>query len=957
MSWVDYDLTRLGTAEFEHLAQALCVAALGARVSMFGNGPDGGREATVEGRLSWDGASAQVDEGAVWNGYTVVQAKFKVRPTDVGSNLGWLKAELQKELSRWTDARYKRSKTRRPDNLLIITNVALSAVPDSGGVDTARAEIGRLIEEHDLSLKGWRLWHYDDLRALLDVHRSVRITYGGFLTSGDVLERMDGWLERQATDLGAALTGHAARDLLAQQWVRLGEAGDPLDHRLALGSVAVDLPAAVADAVDAERPDRTVAAAAYVLERGERIRDHGLDPGQPQHLLVVGGPGQGKSTLSQLVCQAYRVALLRSSTSLSPEATRVRTTLESGLTDIGLGIPNYLRWPIRVDLTDFGDVLSGAPETSLLRYLAGRVSRGGPYDITAGDLMAWLGKWPWLLVLDGIDEVTAPTVRESLTSAVSNFLIDVAGKQADVLIVVTTRPQGYAGEFGAHDYERLDLLPLDVTTALAYAERLTAARFDDDPDLQEKVLGRLRDAAGSPDSARLMTTPLQVTIMGLLLERRQRVPHDRYQLFDAYFQAIYARETNKPTAVGRLLADQRAHVEAIHEAVALALQQQAETHTEHEASLPASELHRRTTQRLVAEGHDPHPANTLADHLVQAATHRLVLLVPRGDEVGYEVRSLQEYMAARAITRGEQDDILDRLRSIITSAHWRNTWLFAAGRLFAEREGLRDAIISALQQVDNSDMLTMLAAPGAELATDLLADDLAITAPAYRRQLADQAIARLHSAPDNSWRTLARTLQTVADQDTIIRQKLFQQLQQSLAAGGGARAHAAVMIDAWRSDIGSVAARARQLHHARLTEPTDGLIANLGIHVIRSPRDMPPAHLRPAQRRNLQAYLTAALPELDPPDRAAVTLLLQELGGIYLFHSEDDLRQEPATVLGSALDELPEITVLDDALSRPRVADAVAGAVTSIPSADWHVTATSLIIIRYWYARRVATVA
>lgn len=246
-------------------------------------------------------------------------------------------------------------------------------------------------------------------------------------------------LAQQATDLGSALSSHASRDMLAQQWVRLGEAGDPLDHKLALSSVAVDLPATIPDRFDIESASQTVAAAAYILKRGERIRDHGLEPGQPRHLLVVGGPGQGKSTLSQLVCQTYRVGLLRESTSLSPEATRVRNAMESGIQEIGLAIPNHRRWPIRIDLTDLDDVLASAPRTSLLRYLAERISRGGPYDITAADLMAWLGKWSWLLVLDGLDEVTAPTLREGVTASVSDLLIEVASKQADVMIIVTTR--------------------------------------------------------------------------------------------------------------------------------------------------------------------------------------------------------------------------------------------------------------------------------------------------------------------------------------------------------------------------------------------------------------------------------------------------------------------------------------------------------------------------------------
>ena len=48
-----------------------------------------------------------------------------------------------------------------------------------------------MVDEFKLGLRAWRLWHYDTVRALLDVHHSVRITYGGFLNTGDVLARMD----------------------------------------------------------------------------------------------------------------------------------------------------------------------------------------------------------------------------------------------------------------------------------------------------------------------------------------------------------------------------------------------------------------------------------------------------------------------------------------------------------------------------------------------------------------------------------------------------------------------------------------------------------------------------------------------------------------------------------------------------------------------------------------------
>jgi hypothetical protein len=84
----DCDLTRLGTTEFEQLAQALAVKHLGPGVRVYGAGRDGGREATV----NRSGDAAAPPE------YTVVQAKFRARPGPAGENAVWLRNEIRKEL-------------------------------------------------------------------------------------------------------------------------------------------------------------------------------------------------------------------------------------------------------------------------------------------------------------------------------------------------------------------------------------------------------------------------------------------------------------------------------------------------------------------------------------------------------------------------------------------------------------------------------------------------------------------------------------------------------------------------------------------------------------------------------------------------------------------------------------------------------------------------------------------
>src|SRR5690606_20116164 len=162
---------------------------------------------------------------------------------------------------------------------------------------------------------------------------------------------------------------------------------------------------------------------------------------------------------------------------------------------------------------------------------------------------------------------------------------------------------------------------------------------------------------------RLMQTPLQVTIMSLLLEGRPRVPQDRYSLFESYYQTIYDREISKQVPIAPVLEKHRSTVDALHAEVGRRLQIQAETTGNAGAAMSLSEF-RSLVRQLLDE--DEFPSDEAADlgaRIDDAATKRLVLLVPKNtDDVGFDVRSLQEFMAARAITTGPDDEILKRLR-------------------------------------------------------------------------------------------------------------------------------------------------------------------------------------------------------------------------------------------------------------------------------------------------------
>lgn len=822
-----HDLTRLGAQEFEHLSQALAIAVLGGGVSVFGEGPDGGREATFDGLMNFP---VPVPEGGQWNGHGVLQAKFKSMPTTTKADTAWFMGEVRKELRRWSDPGSSRIlRGRKPDYLLFTTNVVLSSDPGRGGIDTFDELMRNVNVANKLGLKGWAVWHQDQMCRFLDVHDSVRRTYGGMTVTGDVLAEVQQALARLSKDqipeitFSTLLTNQAAKELLAQQWVRLGQAGHATNQKLLLSEVAIDLPARTHSMRTAPGQEHLVqGVVAHIVRTGDAIRRP--RPGKRifSHLAIIGGPGQGKTTLGQLLCQVYRVALLadRPEHTLGPEVPGLLDAYRRHLDKLGIPIPVCRRWPLRIALNEFADVLADKPSTTLLEFAAEQSRRVGPINRLM--LLEWLREWPWVVVLDGLDEVADPDIRETMLSAISEFFVDAGQAEADLLVVATTRPQGYRDEFSPRFYDHLTLLPMDPGNSVDYAEHLAAVRYAQDPELQIKVMERLKAAAAEPITARLMRTPLQITIMTLLLERRPRVPQDRHGLFESYYNTLYEREIAKDTPVSRLLDEQRRNIDRIHERVGLLLQIRAEHAGEAESLLPEDDLRRLAVERLVEEGNGPELAAKLADQLVKAATDRLVMLVghPRST-IGFEVRSLQELMAARALFAADDRTLLRLLKELAQSAHWRNTWLFAASRLFAQREILRKDMMLMLEELDTDSPLSMYLTPGARLAIEMLDEDVAVNHPRFIKLLVRRALRLLDSYPGETMSRLAVVLNQAVSNDAALVHLGLQAIDAKISDRGKSVVTALDVLAAWADLPGnaSVSAKSRVDKIKRKTPP------------------------------------------------------------------------------------------------------------------------------------------
>src|SRR5215217_314202 len=123
------------------------------------------------------------------------------------------------------------------------------------------------------------------------------------------------------------------------------------------------------------------------------------------------------------------------------------------------------------------------------------------------------------------------------------------------MMILSSRPQVAANVFNNQTIQKLHLQDLKIAEAVRYAGQLTSLRHANDPEMAEEAMKRIRSAATNPVTQRLMKTPLQITIIYLILERHPRPPQARHSLFQAYFDTIYDRETAKPGPLAKFLDD------------------------------------------------------------------------------------------------------------------------------------------------------------------------------------------------------------------------------------------------------------------------------------------------------------------------------------------------------------------------------------------------------------------
>lgn len=804
---MNYDFSRLGPDGFEQLVQALALASIGGRVQIFGDGGDGGREATFSGEC-------HVPGGGDWNGYGVIQAKFKSRITTTGVDQSWFFSEATKELNAWVGRGRKTRRVPPPEYLVFATNVVLTPANQNGGADRFERLMTTYRDLTDQreprkkiglpSLKGWAAWHPDQLAALLNNYPAVRHRFADLIMPGDVLSRLFDHVAEQDERISQTLVTHLVRTLKADLTVELSESGDQSSQQLRLEQVAIDLPAQFGQTGSASEQDMVLH---RVISAADQVRDPQFGLTSNAQIIILGGPGTGKTTLSRTLCQIYRAALLQGQNPVLTQqdaetAERVRVTF----TAHGLPTPRLHRFPVRVVLSEFADALSADRTLTLLQFITNLINRRQSDRLSMSDVKRLFAQWPVLIVLDGLDEVAAANDRLLTAELIDDFRAELAAQRVDALIVCTSRPTGYIFD-GSSGFELAQLSRLARSEALDYASRLLQNRFPDDEDRQDKVMTRVRRAVDEPETARLMTTPLQVTIVALLLEQRTRAPHSRFALFNAYYETIYARERNKHPTADLLFERYQLQLDRIHQQCALTIHVQAEQSGDAESILAKELLSDITTRVIGEDGYTGDEALRMTAEIDELATTRLVLIVPRGEGVAFEVRTLTEFFAAKCLM--QSSDPSDILEALIPSAHWRHTWLLAAGLVFHERLYLRDMVLNRLNSIDQQTAVNRLVQPGALAAVNALLDGFAANTPRWQQDFVRSALRLIDGPSGKHIEDLSDALVNLMPDDAALSEVVWDELDRRLRTSFAGAARTLLILMAQAPDALGVQAQHR----------------------------------------------------------------------------------------------------------------------------------------------------
>lgn len=646
--------------------------------------PDGGRDAFVRN-----------DDGAC---SVVYQVKFSKNPSSKEAResiIDLVRSEKDKVAGLIEDGLV---------TYYFLTNVSGTAHKDVGSVDRLDEILTDL-----LGVKS-KCWWREDIEARVD-NSSVRWSYPEILSGADVLGvLLNSDLGENTRRRSNAISAYIGYHYEQEKDVKFKQ----IDLENNIFNLFTDLYIAVppnSDAPEAEVEAIKVSRLMYAAASAE-YEANGYSPALAngvefkisastflslssmssrfRAVVLEGGPGQGKSTITQFMCQLFRARLLGKFADLDG----LHSQYKSG----------SVKLPLKIDLRDYAnwirdriDNIGAEALVSLETYLSYSIERrSGGFAYSVSDLIETLRSSSAMIVLDGFDEVADVDLRERIIAEATAAANRFNGMQLDFQIVVTSRPTAFvnAPAFDGSIWRHVELSSLDRRQASDYLGRWTRAKKLPVAEIDlfsQRAMTRLAEE----HIAELAKNPMQLAILlSLMWSMGESLPDKRTALYTSYVELFLNREAEKDSVV----RDHREIVIELHGHIAWLLQCKVEREGG-DGRMSEADLLSEVQKYLKQEQYE----DVLAGKLFTAMRQRVVAIVSRVEGTyEFEVQPLREYFVGSYLYqtspysptgREKGGTRPDRFAALSRNPYWTNVTRFYAGNYSkGELPGLREGL-------------------------------------------------------------------------------------------------------------------------------------------------------------------------------------------------------------------------------------------------------------------------
>lgn len=380
-------------------------------------------------------------------------------------------------------------------------------------------------------------------------------------------------------------------------------------------------------------------------------------------IILEGGPGQGKSTVTQVLTQIYRQQLLGKN-DMDPEGRWIP--------------PQKSRHPLRIELRKFAEWLSKKSGESIEEYLAFVIKQdAGGSPVTVDDIYNIVEGSYVILILDGLDEVGSDDLRNEVLIKIAESIYRFENNlNVDLRVIITTRPPSVTNctEY-LTDFKRFPIASMTPTRIKQYVKRWLTVQLNDE-DERKEVKESFEKRQNEPHVQALAKNPMQLSVLLHFIRFKGiAFPDRRAELYRDYFRTVIDRDVEKSSS----LREQRETIESLHQFLGYKIHALTEVE-QADGSLTYPQLLGLVESWLTSRG----GTTKTAHELFKIGQERLGLIVAlkgEGGETryGYEIQPIREYFAAAFINDDIQGNAHDVFQVMVQRPYWREVALFLAG--------------------------------------------------------------------------------------------------------------------------------------------------------------------------------------------------------------------------------------------------------------------------------------